>query len=143
MDLPKNLYGSVVQEGDIYFFTPDCPVGIANHMHVCVRHHNKILLLTACSSQTDTAIRLATIRKWDINTFPVFMNDKENQFTKPTYIDCNNLVELTEEEFSEYRDKGYIIRSRNDGHINEQGLQIIAQGIKLSTQIEDEIKDLF
>lgn len=35
MDLPKNLYGSVVQEGDIYFFTSDCPVGIANHMHVC------------------------------------------------------------------------------------------------------------
>ena len=143
MDLPISLYGSAVQEGEIYYFTSDCPVGVANHMHVCVKRHGKILFLSTCSSQTDTAIRLAMVRNWDLNTFPVFMNDTRNKFKKPTYINCNNLVEMTEEDFSEYRAKGYIRKSENDGFIDEQGLAIIAKGIKLSTQIEDETKDLF
>ena len=59
MELPANLFGSVAEEGDIYFFTSDCPVGIADHMHVCVKHADKIILLSTCSSKIDTAMRTA------------------------------------------------------------------------------------
>ena len=41
MDLPASLLGAVVEEGDIYFFTSDCPVGIADHMHICISMQTK------------------------------------------------------------------------------------------------------
>lgn len=98
MELSSNLFGAVVGEGDLYFFTSDCPVGLADHIHVCIRHLDKILLLSACSSQIDTAMRIAVLKGYDMNTFPVFLQDEENKFRKPqTYINCNNILELTEQ----------------------------------------------
>ena len=33
MDIPVELMGAVVGEGEKYFFTVDCPIGIQEHIH--------------------------------------------------------------------------------------------------------------
>lgn len=142
MDIPDSLMGTMVSEGEKYFFCVDCPVGIREHIHICIKRNRKILLFSTCSSQTDTAYRLAKLKGWDLNTFPVFLRNDENKFTKMhTYVNCNQIIELTEQEFGKLLKEGKV--HRLDGRINSLGLQLIANGVKLSTEVERRIKDLF
>lgn len=142
MELPAELLGSVAQEGDIYFFEKDCPVGVANHMHVCVKHADKFVFLSACSSQIDTAMRLCKLKGYDLNTMPVFTSNEENKFKKAqTYINCNHLVELSEEHFGELVQRALI--RKVEGNLNELDLELIAKGIKASPDIEHRVKALF
>jgi hypothetical protein len=142
MDIPSELMGAVVGEGEKYFFTTDCPIGIQEHIHICIKKKNKILLFSTCSSQTDTAFRLAKLKGYDLNTFPVFTKNDINKFTKDqTYINCNNVIEISESEFGKLRSEGKVILL--DGVIDENGLQLIANGVKLSPEVEMRIKDLF
>ena len=142
MDIPSSLIGATATEGEIYFFTNDCPIGVKEHIHICIKHKGKILLFSTCSSQTDTAFRLALLKGWNMNTFPVFTKNGTNKFKKEqTYVDCNHVLEISESEF------GKLLKDKKihllDGTIDSLGLQLIANGIKLSTEVERRIKDLF
>lgn len=142
MNLPDNLLGAVAAEGDIYFFTADCPVGIADHMHICIKHADKVILLSTCSSQIDTAMRIAKLQGYDMNTFPVFTQTEENQFRKPqTYVNCNKVIELTEREFGNLVNSNKVYKLK--GNIGKLGLALISNGIKLSPDIEGRIKRMF
>ena len=142
MDIPSGLLGSVIGEGEKYFFTSDCPKGIPDHIHICVKRNNKILFFSTCSSRTDTAFALAEYKGWDMNTMPIITKNDVNKFKKEeTYINCNHVYEFTELEFERFIKEGKI--HRLEGIIDEQGMQLIANGIKLSTQIERRIKNLF
>lgn len=140
MDFPSDFIGSRISEGQVVWFTEKCPIGVPEHMHVCFKHKDKVILLSTCSSKTDTSIRLAKIRNWDINTFPIFTPNDTNKFTKQTYINCNKVIELTDEKFGEYVKEGFI--ELRDGVIDELGLSLITNGIKLSTEVTDEIKEM-
>ena len=132
----------VVGEGEKYFFTVDCPIGVQEHIHICIKRHNKILLFSTCSSQTDTAFRLARLRGLDLNTFPVLTRNEVNKFQKDmTYVDCNHVIEVGEVEFKQLIRDGKV--HRLSGRIDELGLSLIANGVKLSTDVERRIKDLF
>lgn len=142
MDLPESLIGAVVGEGEKYFFTVDCPIGVQDHIHICIKRNNKILLFSTCSSRTDTAFRLAKLKGLDINTFPVFTRNNVNKFSKEmTYVNCNNVIEVGEMEFGKLIKEGKI--HRLSGRIDEQGMSLIANGVKLSPEVERRIKDLF
>lgn len=142
MEVPSSLIGNAVQEGTKFFFTVDCPIGIQDHIHICIKHHKRILLFSTCSSKTDTAFRLAKLKGYDMNTFPIFTKNDVNKFTKAqTYVNCNNVIEITEHEFGKLIKEGKI--HRLSGTIDSQGLQLIAKGVKLSTEVERRIKDLF
>ena len=142
MELPISLLSSAADEGDIFFFTSDCPVGIADHLHICIKHADQIVLMSTCSSQIDTAFRMAKLQGYDMNTFPVFTQNKDNQFRKPqTYVNCNKVIELSDDEFGNLLKRGKI--HKLDGHIDKNGLDIIAKGIILSPDIERRIKRLF
>lgn len=124
MDIPDNVISSVVTEGGLFFFTSGCPFGIQDHIHVCIKKHKRILFFSVCSSQIDTAFRLASINKLDLDTFPVFTKNNVNNFTKEqTYIDCNNVIEISESDFGRLVQSGKI-RFMN-GHIDDLGLRII------------------
>ncbi len=142
MEIPSCLMGAVVGEGEKYFFTTDCPIGIQEHIHICIKRHGKILLFSTCSSQTDTAFRLARLKGFDMNTFPVFPKNDVNKFTKEqTYVNCNNVIEISESEFGKLIKDGKV--HRLNGIIDALGLQLIANGVKLSTEVERWIKELF
>lgn len=142
MDIPGEIMGAVVNEGEEYFFTTDCPIGIREHIHICIKRNNKILLFSTCSSQTDTAFRLAQMKGLDMNTFPIFTKNRSNRFTKDlTYINCNHIIEVSEAEFGKLIKNGLI--HRLSGKIDERGMQLIANGVKLSSEVPRRIKELF
>lgn len=143
MDIPSSVIGDVISEGEVYHFSSDCPIGIKDHEHVCIKHCDKILLFSTCSSQTDTAIRLAQVRHWNMNTFPMFVPDDFNHFPKTTYVNCNAYYELTDAEFGGLCKSGKITRAYNDSRIDPKQMRFIVNGIRLSTEIPDNIKDLF
>ncbi len=142
MDFPDSFVGGTAEEGEIYYFAKNCPVGIAEHMHVCIKHASKIIFLSTCSSQIDTAKRMVKYRSdLSMDVYPVFTPDDENKFTKETYINCNQVVELSDEEF------GKLVKEKkirlDKGIIGKEGLSKIAAGIKCSPDIERKIKKLF
>lgn len=142
MELPGNLLGAIVGEGEKYFFTVDCPIGVQEHIHICIKRHNKILLFSTCSSQTDTAFRLAKLRGLDLNTFPVFTRNNVNKFQRDmTYVNCNNVIEVSEAEFGQLIKDGKV--HRLEGKLDEYSMALIANGVRLSPDVERRIKDLF
>lgn len=141
MEIPASLLGAVATEGEIFFFEKGCPVGIENHPHILVRHNGNYLFLNTCSSSLDTAIRLARIRRWDNRTYPVISKSAVNKLMRDTYVNCNEFVELTEDEFGNLTRRGLILREVGGGTIPEADMIRIREGIDLSVNISDEDKD--
>lgn len=99
-------------------------------------------MFSTCSSQTDTAFRLAQLRGLDLNTFPVFTKNDVNKFQRDmTYINCNNVIEVTESEFGQLLKEGKV--HRLDGHLDAQSMWLIANGVKLSKDVSGRIKEFF
>lgn len=142
MDLPISLMADSVGEGNIYFFTDECPIGVAGHMHVCIKKADEVLVFSTCSSQIDTAFRLAKLRGWDLNTFPVLRQNAVNKFTKEqTYLNCNNVIRCGLGEFSRILKEGKA--RRLEGDLTELDLELVAKGVKLSTIVPENIKKMF
>ena len=43
MELPEILLSQSITEGALYFFYANCPIGIKEHIHVCIKRNNKLL----------------------------------------------------------------------------------------------------
>jgi hypothetical protein len=56
-------------------------------------------------------------------------------------VNCNNVIEIKKTEFGKLIKTGKV-RSL-EGKIGELGLQLIGNGVKLSTEVERRIKNLF
>lgn len=65
------------------------------------------------------------------------MSSKKTQ----TYIDCNNVIEIDDKDFAKLLKSGKV--KRLSGFIDEYGLKIIANGIRKSILVSEEIKELF
>lgn len=142
MDFPSSLYAATVTEGKMYFFKSDCPIGIKDHIHICIKRGDRIFLFATGSSQIEKAIRRAQVLGYDLNTYPVFPANSTNQLKKPqTYIDCNNPVETTHEEFVRLLTSGKIYEL--SGIFDSDSLTLIRNGVKLSSIVEERIKQLF
>lgn len=141
MELPALAIGANVAEGEIYFFTDQCPVGIPDHPHVLLRHKEKYLFLNTCSSSLDTAIRLAQVRNWPIDSYPIVRKNNVNKLTDDSYVNCNEYIELTEEQFGVLYKNGYIHREKGGGVMEEADMIRIRHGIDISLNITDEDKE--
>ena len=141
MDLPTSLYGATVAEGKMYFFKSDCPIGVKDHIHVCIKRGDTIFLFATGSSQIEKAIRRAELLKYDLNTYPVFTATVTNQLKNPqTYIDCNRPIEVTHEQFIELLKTGKVYEL--SGVFDSASLSLIINGVRCSTLVEERIKNL-
>ena len=141
MELPDILLQDVNREGNLYFFTKECPIGVPDHIHVCIRHHDRVLLFSTCTSQIDTVYKFACHGK-DPNTYPCFRQDDVNKFSRPlTFVNCNNIVDCTVQEFGEYIKSGIV--KPMDGIMTETDMAAIAKGVILSPWVSNGIKELF
>lgn len=95
MEIPVSAYGATVSEGKMYFFKMDCPIGVGDHIHVCIHRGEKVFLFATGSSKVEKAQRRAKIMGYDICTYPVFAKDAINMLDKETYIDCNKPIEVS------------------------------------------------
>lgn len=142
MELPESLISESISENQIYFFTKKSSIGVQNHMHVCIKKKNKILIFATCTSQTSTVLKLARYKNIDPNTFPCIKKSKTNGFTLDlTYVNCNNLTVISPDKFAD------MIKNREifscEGELSDVEMQSIAKGVKLSIMVTKEIKDLF
>lgn len=140
MELPALAIGANVAEGEIYFFSEQCPVGVPDHPHVLIKHKENYLFLNTCSSTLLTSIKLAKARNWPIDSYPVVRKNDVNRLTDDSYVNCNEFVELTEEKIGEYYKAGYIHRERGGGVMEEADMIRIRHGIKISLNITEEDK---
>ncbi len=142
MELPSSLISSTIEENKIYYFTARSPIGIPDHMHICIRKHDKLLLFSTCTSQMDTVYRLALLKKQDMSTFPCFKKDSTNLFERDyTFVNCNNIISCPQEDFIHHLQNKVIIPL--DGVMSDEAMQMIADGVKKSKTVVQEIKDLF
>lgn len=141
MEIPVSAYASTVTEGKMYFFKSDCPVGVSDHIHVCIKRGDTIFLFATGSSQVEKAIQRARVLNFDLNTYPVFTSNGTNMLNKDqTFIDCNNPIELTHTEFSKLLKNNKVYEL--PGHFDANSLAIIIKGVKRSTVVEQRIKDM-
>lgn len=142
MELPQELLSILNFENNIYFFKENCPIGIPNHMHICIKQKDRILLFSTCTSQIDTVYRLAMRRGTDPNTFPCFKKNESNQFDRDlTFVNCNNITECSLEDFNKLVSEKKIICL--DGVITDYEMQLIVNGVKLSKTVPMKIKEMF
>ncbi|MBQ3354439.1 MAG: hypothetical protein IKM74_00395 [Bacteroidales bacterium] len=141
MDIPIQAYGATVTEGKEYFFKSGCPIGVENHIHICIFKDNKVFLFATGSSQLEKAKRRAFFLHYDEKTYPIFTKNGINRFEKDTYVDCNKPIETTPEKFNELLSQGFVYEL--PGIIDSDGLSRIAEGVKSSDLVESRIKNLF
>lgn len=141
--IPRELQEEAVIEGNIYFFEKNTPIGIPEHMHVCVKRADKLLFFSACSSQIKTALDLSRRFGWDINTFPVYKADETtNKFKEAlTYVNCNKCFEISVSEFVDLMNDGKVRLLQ--GNFSDKDMQMIVKGVLTSTQIPRSVKALF
>lgn len=142
MDLPVGLLQKSVEEGKVYFFRNDCPIGIKGHMHVCIKVLDKVYLFSVCTSQMATIRKHAELAGISLDTYPSFPKDELNKFDADyTFVNCNDVVECSADEFVEYLESKCIVPM--EGVIDDVGMEAIAKGIKLSKTVAAEIQALF
>lgn len=141
MDLPASAYIGTIDEGKMYFFKADCPIGVKDHIHICIKRGETVLLFATGSSQVEKAIARAKALGFDLNSYPVFLADSINQLRKPqTYINCNQPIEVTHNNFAKLlkEDKVYEL----PGIFDAESLTRIIEGVKCSKLVENRIKEM-
>lgn len=142
MDLPEALLLQGVQEGRVYFFSADSPVGIGGHLHICVRKGDRFIMFVVCTSQMSTISRLIQLKRMEAATFPCFKKDDINKFDEEfTFINCNVVYECSNAAFVKSLSEKKIIPL--DGYIDSSGMAQIVNGLLMSRTITEEIKKLF
>ena len=142
MNLPGALLEKSVEEGKVYFFRDTCPIGVKGHMHICIKIHDKVYVFSSCTSQMATIRRHAALTGISLDTYPCFAKNDINKFDADyTFVNCNDVIECTAEEFTQYLADQTVIPL--EGIIDANGMAAIANGIKLSKTVAKEIQDLF
>ncbi len=142
MDIPVSLFGTVTDEGSMFFFKSGCPIGIEEHMHVCIKKGESIFLFATCSSQIQKAKDRAKKMGLDLKSYPVFKSNDTNKFDKEeTYIDCNSPIEISFEDFNELVKDQKIYEL--PGKFDAESLALIAEGVKCSKLVTNRIKKMF
>lgn len=78
----------------------------------------------------------------DMSTFPCFKKDSTNHFERDyTFVNCNNIISCSQEDFIRHLQTKVIIPL--DGVMSDEAMQMIADGVKKSKIVVQEIKDLF
>lgn len=142
MELPESLLENTIEEQKIYFFTEKALIGIPNHMHVCIKIKDRILLFSTCTSQMDTVYKLGVLKGWNLNTFPCFKKNKQNKFEEElTFVNCNNIIPCDKNEFIKCLKNRSIIPL--EGMFSKEDMKMISKGVHSSFMVPQEIKNLF
>ncbi len=142
MELPLSLISDSIGEGNIYYFTDKCPVGVPEHMHICVKVGDKVFFFSTCTSQTNTVFKSIQYLGKNPNSFPCIHKDDLNKFHQDlTYVDCNKVFAVSSDKFSQFIANGSV--RRLDGELSDGDMKAIVKGVLSSDDIPDDIKDLF
>ncbi len=130
-----------VSEKDIYKFTQEFPPetghGIPDHYHICVKTFDGYLVFNCCTSQSG---KVKDRIRFFGRTYVELTNLKKTQFTMQTFVDCDNVFKVSNEEFAKYITEGKVEFA---GLISAADYQRIVCGILSSEMVEEGTKKLF
>lgn len=139
--IPGKLVLQLMKEGDVFFFEKESKVEVPDHLHICVVKGSvqEPLIFACCTSQENTMNKLIKKQNLSSETI-VYVSKKKYPFlTKDTFINCNNLFIISQEDFIADYDRGNIIKreSLDINHFSQ-----IRNGILKSDLVEEEYKDM-
>lgn len=138
---PSNLYSSIIEEKEIYYFKKDCPIGIPGHMHVCIKKGGKLFFFVVVSSQWQKIpLRIQALGLID-STLPVFMPNVVNNFKDISFVDCNNPIEISQERLEELMKLHYIVTMEKQSFLTEYEFAQVLKGIEDSNLVPQNVKD--
>lgn len=141
MDIPASAYDATISEGKMYFFKSDCPIGVRDHIHICIKRGETIFLFVAGSSKVEKALKRAKVLHLNEKSYPIFDGNDINKLNKDkTYIDCNNPIETSHEDFCNLLKTGKVYEL--PGHFDADSLARILDGVRISTMVENRIKEM-
>ena len=139
MKVPGKLFLESLICKKVYWFSANPPSGIPNHYHICVaKTDDDFVIFACCTSQEDTMNKL--IKKQGLSSSSiVYIKGGNYNFTKDTFINCNQIYTMTIEQFSEYYDKGGV---EFKSEIDLSHYKQIVKGIKESKLVAIEHKKM-
>jgi len=143
MKFPTDVFLSAIDDRKIYYFSTTKINTDSPHHFICLkRTDNDILIMTCCTTQFDTIRKFVESRSLPMETLVWIspdVKDIDNPFTEDTYVNCNNSLTYTIEEFRTMYDSEAVSYS---GMISESHYHQILIGIHRSPLIDNETKEL-
>lgn len=140
MKLPFTLLSNTIASGNIYFITKNVFVESGGHYFICIKKKTDgYIALSCCTSKYDTIMKFIKINGFPESTIVTIASGTEGtEFNRHTYIDCNNLEEISVNDFVNSMNEKNI---RKAGQISDEIYGKIVNGLLDSPEIEDEMKD--
>lgn len=138
---PINDFRESIGPQKIYFFSSRKISSDSPHYFICLkRTDNDVLILSCCTSQFETNLRIIRRNAWQEETLVwIKPGEGENPFTVDTYVNCNDTFLYTVDEFIamyEAERLDYV------GEVSDNHYRQILYGIQKSKKVEQEIKDM-
>lgn len=130
-----------VSEKDIYKFSKEFPSnqeqGIPDHYHICVKVADLYMIFNCCTSQSG---KVKDRMEFFGRIYVEVKNKRQTRFTEPTFVDCDNVFSISNEDFNQYIVDGKVEFA---GRISGGDYQNIVNGILQSDLVEESTKKLF
>jgi hypothetical protein len=137
--VPGNLFLASLTCGKVYWFSTNPSSGIPNHYHICVaKTDDDIVVFVCCTSQEKTMNKLIEMKGLSPSTI-VYIKEGNYNFTKDTFINCNEVYTMTIKQFSEHYNKGEV---EFKSEIGANHYKQIVDGIKESRLVAIEHKKM-
>lgn len=140
MEIPAIAFSSTIEEKNIYLFSSDKLNTSVPHHFICLKKlAGDVVILSCCSSKYETAynfIKLKKIPETTLVTIPA--KTEGTEFTKHTYVNCNEYFELSISALEKMFLAGKI---KATGALPNLYYEQIISGIKESPLIDQELKD--
>lgn len=140
MEISDDLLLSGISDGNVYYFVSEKILSSEPHFYICIKKGlNDVLIMTCCSSTYETALKYIRRNGLPEETL-VHLHPENNPYLrKHTFVNCNNAFEFTKEDFIGKYKRGEIAFK---GEIHPDDYKKIMEGLLISPDIEEEIKDV-
>jgi hypothetical protein len=141
MESPEDIFINSISERKIYYFSTTKIRSSEPHYFICIkRTDNDILIMSCCTTKFDTIANFITSRNLpNVTLVYIPAKNQKSPFPKDTYINCNEPLTFTIEEFKNLFNSKAI---KFSGELSESFYEQILTGIHASTMIDAETKEV-
>jgi len=132
------LYKAFIKPRSIFYFTTNKIDSPEPHNSIII-YISPVLNLSfsLCTTKDQTIKRYIQRSGAHVDTMVELDYGKYSFLKQPTFINCNSLVPYTDNEFEKKHDRGHVTYRAK---LDKDEFNAIVRGIKLSNDIDEEIK---
>jgi hypothetical protein len=140
MELPDILVNtSLIKEKSVFYFSSSKINSTEPHNFILIKRIDESLIVfSCCTTKYDTIYNYILRNNYPEETIASLDYNVHDFLKSPTFINCNSKTEYSYREFVDLYSKGKITYK---GEITTEEYDKIVDGMILSDDIEDEIKD--